>query len=218
MSRPVAILFDWDNTLVDSWACIQQAMNATLTAMGHPVWDLDETKRRVALSMKDSFPTLFGARWPQARDIFYDTFASIHLNFLDPLPGAADTLRRLHSADIPLGVISNKAGRFLRKEAESLGWKGYFRHLAGAGDAAADKPSDLPVRQALDAIGVAADHNVWFIGDAAIDMECASNAGVFPVLVKHDAWREGEFDRHPPARHFQSWSAFGLYLDEILVP
>ena len=30
LSKPRAIVFDWDNTLVDSWPCIHTAMNATL--------------------------------------------------------------------------------------------------------------------------------------------------------------------------------------------
>lgn len=215
---PRAVLFDWDNTLVDSWGSIQTAMNATLTAMGHETWDLAETKRRVALSMRDAFPAMFGERWPEARDIFYASFASIHLDRLEPLPGAAEILRRLQNAGIPLAVISNKSGKFIRKEVEFLGWNGFFQHLNGAGDSSADKPSDAPVRDALAAMGVTVDYNVWLIGDASVDMECASNAGIQPLLVKHDPWRGGEFDRHPPARHFQSWGAFGRYLDEILVP
>jgi phosphoglycolate phosphatase len=218
MTHPTAVLFDWDNTLVDSWECIRQAMNATLEPMGHPLWDLEETKARVARSLRDAFPEMFGERWKEARDIFYARFAAIHLDYLAPLPGAPDILQRLSDANIPLGVISNKSGPFIRKEVAHLGWNGFFRHLSGAGDSAADKPAPAPVADALQAIGVKADCNVWFIGDAAVDMECAANAGVKALLVKHDSWRDGEFDHHPPERAFQSWSAFGRYLDEILIP
>jgi phosphoglycolate phosphatase len=218
MSRPNAVLFDWDNTLVDSALCIFQAVNATLAAMGQRTWDHAEARERIARSLRDSFPDLFGDRWQEAKRIYYEAFESTHLEMLKPLPGAADILGRLHAAGVPLAVISNKTGRFIRKEVEFLGWDTYFIYLNGAGDSAADKPAAAPVEDALRAIGVAADHNVWFIGDAPVDMECAVNAGVQPVLVRHDSWRDGEFDRHPPARHFQSWSAFALYLDEILVP
>ena len=31
---PQAALFDWDNTLVDTWPVIHEAMNTTLSAMG----------------------------------------------------------------------------------------------------------------------------------------------------------------------------------------
>jgi len=218
MSPPTAVLFDWDNTLIDSWECIRQAMNSTLEVMGHPLWDLEETKSRVAHSMRDAFPALFGERWKEAGQIFTDSYAAIHLDYLAPLPGAPDILERLSAAGVPLAVISNKRGNFIRQEVAHLGWDGFFRHLSGAGDSAADKPAPAPVEDALKSIGVPADYNVWFIGDAAVDMECAVNAGVKPLLVKHDSWRDGEFDRHPPERTFQSWSAFSRYLDEILVP
>ena len=33
LKRPRAILFDWDNTLVDSWATIHEALNVVMTAM-----------------------------------------------------------------------------------------------------------------------------------------------------------------------------------------
>ena len=106
----------------------------------------------------------------------------------------------------------------MRREADHLGWTPYFRGLVGAGDAASDKPSDLPVHLALRSIGVTADDDVWFIGDAAVDMQCAVNAGIRPVLVRHDSWRDEEFADHPPRHLFASWSAFARFLDEILVP
>jgi phosphoglycolate phosphatase len=218
MSPPAAILFDWDNTLVDSWHSIHGALARTLESMGHEPWDLAETKRRVALSLRDSFPALFGERWEEARQIYYDSFAEIHLAHLKPLPGAPDILERLNKAGIPMGIVSNKSGGFLRKEVAHLGWSSHFRHLIGAGDAKADKPSDLPVRMALEVIGVPADANVWFIGDAPVDMECAANAGIRGLVVRHDEELDEGFIARPPERIFKSWSAFGSFLNEIPVP
>src|SRR5262249_46531931 len=152
-----------------------------------------------------------------ARDVFYRGFEAVHVDLLKPLPGAVETLRRLRAAGIPLGVVSNKTGHYLRHEAEFLGWTGYFHHLIGAGDAASDKPSSEPVKLVLDVIGVPADPDVWFVGDAAIDMECAANAGISGVLVKHDEWLDGQALRHAALRQFQSWEAFAAFLDEILV-
>ena len=36
LTPPKAVLFDWDNTLVDTWPCIGRATNITLETMGHP--------------------------------------------------------------------------------------------------------------------------------------------------------------------------------------
>ena len=146
---PRAILFDWDDTLVDNWAAIGDALNAAFGAMGREPWTHSETRRRARKSLRDSFPEMFGELWEEARDIFYESFAANHLGTLSERPGASVMLEALHGAGLFMAVISNKRGDFLRREAEHLGWNGYFGNLVGAGDAAADKPDAAPVIMAL---------------------------------------------------------------------
>src|SRR5262249_49332659 len=121
LARPKAILFDWDNTLVDSWATIHEALNVVMSAMGKPLWSLQETKERVRLSLRESFPLHFGSRWEEARRIYLDVFRAIHLERLRPLPGCDELLRGLADEGIYLGVVSNKTGSLLRREAEQIG-------------------------------------------------------------------------------------------------
>ena len=49
----------------------------------------------------------------------------------------------------PQGVVSNKAGAFLRREVTYLGWNRFFGPVVGAGDAVADKPAPAPLLLAL---------------------------------------------------------------------
>ena len=62
--RPAALLFDWDNTLADTWPAIHHALAVTFRAMDREPWTLEETRARVRASARDSFPALFGSRWP----------------------------------------------------------------------------------------------------------------------------------------------------------
>lgn len=218
LPRPRAVIFDWDNTLIDSWECIRAATNATLTHMGHPEWSMEETRRRVAKSLRDSFPELFGERWEEARDHFYATFRSIHLDFLNPLPCAEALLGELAAQDVWLAVVSNKNGAFLRKEAERLGWGRYFQRLVGATDAPEDKPSAAPVLMALEGSGIGPGGDVWFVGDSPIDMHCAVNAGCTPVLVRAEPPQPGEFDAHPPRRHLPGCGELAALVRELSVP
>ena len=183
LTRPRAVLFDWDNTLVDNWATITEAFNTTLTAMGHRPWTIEETRARVRASLRDSFPKLFGERWEEAKRIYIDTFARRHLQTLKPLQEAEAMLRELARRSLWLGVVSNKTGTFLRKEVEHLGWVKYFRSVVGAGDAAQDKPAPDPVHLALAESGIVAGPEVWFVGDTEMDMACAWAAGCVPVLL-----------------------------------
>lgn len=183
LPRPRAVLFDWDNTLVDNWATIAEAFNTTLVAMGHEPWTIEETRSRVRASLRDSFPKLFGERWPEAKRIYVDAFASRHLQTLRPMPYAEQLLRELNERGLWLGIVSNKTGSFLRKEVEHLGWQRLLRKVVGAGDAPNDKPAPDPVHLALVGSGVPAGPEVWFVGDTEMDMECAHLSGCVPVLL-----------------------------------
>jgi phosphoglycolate phosphatase len=209
-ARPRALLFDWDNTLVDSWETIHAALVVTFTAMGREPWTLQETKLRVARSLRDSFPALFGERWPEAQKLYLDTFTAIHLERLKPMAGSGEMLPAL-AGDFALGVVSNKTGRVLRREAEHLGWTGHFRRLVGAGDAALDKPHAAPVLLALEGSGIACGE-AWYVGDTALDMECARNAGCLGVLIGARALEDESFARFPPDLHFADCHAFQRHL------
>jgi len=197
LTRPRAILFDWDNTLVDSWATIHEALNVVMAAMDKPRWSLQETKERVRLSLRESFPLHFGDRWEEARQIYLDTFRAIHLERLSPLPGRGKLLRDLFQEGIFLGVVSNKTGSLLRREAERIGWSTLFGSVVGAGDAAVDKPDAAPVTLALGPSSIVASETVWFVGDTGVDMECAQNSGCVPVLLGSSV-TEQEFSRCAP--------------------
>jgi phosphoglycolate phosphatase len=197
LPRPRAILFDWDNTLVDSWATIHYALNVVMAAMEKPLWSLEETKLRVRLSLRESFPLHFGDRWEEARQIYLDAFRAIHLEQLRALPGRGDLLQKLAKAGFFLGVVSNKTGTLLRREAERIGWTALFGSVVGAGDAALDKPDPAPVMLALEPSGVTVAEGVWFVGDTGVDILCARNSGCVPVLLGDGLLEEGSF-RHEP--------------------
>ncbi len=198
LAQPRAILFDWDNTLVDVWPTIHEALNAALTAMGQAPWSLAETLQRVRRSLRESFPILFGERWTEAREIFYATYNRHHLAMLKPLPEAAATLSRFASGGMLLGVVSNKTGAILRREAAHLGWDRYFAALVGAGDARSDKPAPDPIHLALEKSGFLIDKSIWYVGDTALDMECARAAGCTAILVGNTPGDPAAIDIHKP--------------------
>ncbi len=210
--KPCAILFDWDNTLVDSWPTILDALNTTFEAFGMAPWNMDEARIRVRKSMRDSFPDLFGDKWKDAGEIFYERYAATHLKKLQPLAGAEEMLEFLTDAGIHLGVVSNKKGDFLRLEANHLGWDRFFGALVGALDAGKDKPDPEVVDLALADTGIERGPDVWLAGDADIDLECAHNAKCLPILIREQAPGPGDLQSHPPARHFRDCDALCKFI------
>lgn len=199
LPAPAAVLFDWDNTLVDNWAAIARALNAARGAFGHSELGEAAVRGLVRHSMRNSFPAMFGEAWTEARDIFYGSFRANHLQMLKPLPGAAEMLRRLNGLGLYVGIVSNKNGDYLRKEIGHLAWSGHFRRAVGAGDAVEDKPAVAAVDLALSGSGIGRSDAVWFVGDAAVDMECAIRAGCTPVLRATGDEPEEAFRDWPPA-------------------
>ena len=95
MLAPQAILFDWDNTLIDGWAAIEAGLNSAFAAFGKPAWTREQVLANVRKSLRDSFPEHFGAQWERARDIFYEAVRGSHLQVIRPLPATIGMLDRL---------------------------------------------------------------------------------------------------------------------------
>jgi len=209
--RPRAILFDWDNTLVDSWPVIGEALNTTLIAFGHAPWTPEEVRNRVRKSMRESFPALFGDQWQDAADVFYARYGAIHAELIEPIAGIDDMLAELTELGIYLAVVSNKTGSYLRLEADHLDWTRYFGLIIGSMDAKKDKPAKDPVLLAMQDGPKLGDpwspEDIWFVGDTDIDMECAINANCLPVLLRQHEPEVGEFERFTPVLQFRDGQA-----------
>ena len=215
LEKPRAILFDWDNTLVDTWDIIEDALNTTMRAFGLPRWSGAEVRTRVRKSLRDSFPGLFGDNWEKAGEVFYERYQAIHAEKLTAVSGAREMLGDLASLGIYLGVVSNKRNDFLRTEIDHLGWAHLFGGVVGATDAVRDKPAPEPVHLALQSSGLVPGAYVWLAGDADIDMECAVNSGCTPVLVRGHEPAPGEFGPHAPAWHFTDCQALSKFIRNL---
>ncbi len=216
LPRPRAILFDWDNTLVDTWRTIHHALGVTFEHMGKTPWTLEEVRQKVRASARDAFPAIFGAGAEEATKVFFATYERDHLAKLCPLPGAAELLSGLAEQDLMLGVVSNKVGRLLRKEAAHLGWDRHFQGLVGANDAIADKPSAEPVKLALAGQGLQPGRDIWFVGDTDIDMRCAEQAGCSRILLRPNPPQQGEFAGHEPQVFLAACEELGALVTEKL--
>lgn len=197
---PKAVLFDWDNTLVDTWPVITEALGVTRAAYGLEVWTLEQARVRSARSLRESFPEWFGDKWEEARDLYYKHFAAHHCERLATKAGAEDLLRFLQERGVSLFVVSNKTGKYLREEIDYLDWGDFFQKIVGANEASRDKPAPACVEKALEGSGLSPDSDaVWLVGDTVLDMECAIRSSCVPVLL-HDL----DLARRLGLRHFFS--------------
>lgn len=216
LPRPRAILFDWDNTLVNTWPLIHAALNMTLRHMEHPEWSYDRVRDEVKQSMRDSFPAMFGDRWEEAAKMYQTSYRNIHLEQLVPLPGAVEMLTSIPRDRVFVGLVSNKQGPTLRKELAHLGWEPHVDVAVGATDAARDKPYPDPVMLALKDSGIEPGPNVWFVGDTGIDLEVAQATGCTPVLYGEFITDGKTHDGFPFAAHARDHAALAALIQDSL--
>jgi phosphoglycolate phosphatase len=182
---PSAILFDWDNTLVDTFPMIFEAHNEVRRALGHTLWTEDDARRNIRLAMKDIFPKWYGDRARDAEKIYLDHVRANHLSMMTIIDGTADLMDHIKGRNIPMGVVSNKRGEFLRKEVTQAGWDHYFKVIVGADEInGPGKPAPDGILQALGALGIK-PAGTWYVGDTEIDIQAAHGAGAVSVFVEN---------------------------------
>lgn len=204
---PKAVIFDWDSTLAENWGAIGRSINSTLSEFNQPTWGEAELRHRAKGSARDTFPILFGGEWEAALAFFYAKFEEFHVAEVKALPGAAEMLEAMHLQGVPVSLVSNKTGKFLRAEVSALGWNDWFLNVIGAADAERDKPAPDPVYLALAGAKTDAGPDVWFVGDAVPDLECAHHASCVPILMQGGSITAKELEQWPPQAVFPSCRA-----------
>lgn len=190
---PQAVIFDWDNTLVENWQTLTDSVNAALVAFDLPLWTTDHMIENSRYSMRDSFPSIFGSDWHRARDIFYGHFREHHLRGLKKLRYAEELLQFLQHHGVKLMICSNKNGDLLRREVRHLGWSHYFSSILGATDAEKDKPDPAPVQLIFKQNNLKDYETVWFVGDTVSDMVCGAKSGCMTVGIGKGSLEHPDF-------------------------
>ena len=197
-SPPKAIIFDWDNTLVNNWDPIFIAYKKTLKSLRRKKQSREETLKNAKYSLRETFPRIFKNDWKKAKKIFYYEFKKIHLQKIKPLPNAEKILKIIKEKRIVCGIISNKEGNLLRKEINKLGWnKKYFKVLVGANEAKRDKPSKYPLLLALNKISLKPNKNIWYVGDNDIDVEFAKKNNCSSIFIENKMFKKKDLKQMP---------------------
>ena len=194
---PKAILFDWDNTLVNNWEPIFIAYKETLKKLGLKKKSRSEIIKNAKYSLRETFPRVFKNDWKKAKKIFYVVFKKIHLQKIKPIPKVEKILKIIKEKKITCGVISNKDGNVLRKEINKLGWKKYFKILVGANEAKKDKPSKYPLLLALNKISLKPNRNIWYVGDNEIDVEFAKKNKCSSIFIENKMFKKKNLKQKP---------------------
>lgn len=194
-----ALIFDLDGTLIDSKLDLALAVNATLERMGRTPL----THERIYGYVGDGAPMLVkralgdGATELEAEAglaYFLSYYRGHMLDNTVTYPGVREGLELLRSH--PMAVLTNKPVRFSQAILDGLGIAGYFRYVYGGNSFQTKKPDPEGVNVLLRDLAIK-PREAMIVGDSAVDVKTARNAGTWACGVTYGLGAEG-LRTHPP--------------------
>ena len=178
-----AVLFDLDGTLTDTLVDIADAMNRALRLHGLPEWPLeayrylvgDGAKKLAERAVRDRQELALSVQ--RAYQAYYETHTLVKTR---PYDGVPELLRTLQEMGLKLAVFSNKP------DADTKGVVAHFfpeirwAAVRGQVEGVPVKPDPTGALAVARAMDVPPDE-VLYLGDTSTDMQCALNAGMYPV-------------------------------------
>lgn len=166
------ILWDWDNTLVDTFGAIFAAQNIMRQTFGLAPWTKEEAAAATNKSGQNLIKDIFGEeKAPQAREVYLSSYAK-SASQISLKPNAVSVLEKAKANEYINVLASNKAGSILRNEAHTLNVDSYFDRIIGAEDTPNDKPSKLFTDAAINGFNPT---QIISIGDGKSDIQMGHN-------------------------------------------
>ena len=189
-------IFDWDGTLVDSFAIINEALNAARSSFGLEAWSKEKLEHYLGLNSKVNFVDMFSSNAEKAKDIYYSSYVTLAKKHIKSLDGREELLNSLKDGGFTIGVISAKQDHILKDEIIGLNWQEIISTSVGSSRAKEDKPSAETYKTLIADLNLdSADvEDLYYIGDAPIDAIMASNINAKGLLVSGQTHSRDELE------------------------
>lgn len=174
-----AVLFDWDGTLLNSYAADARAYLAMFRALGIR-WTIRDVDRHYSPNWHLIYKAarIPRADWVRADRLWEQAYRKERPKLL---PGARAVLRRL-KREFLLGLVTSGNRRRVRRQLRAFRLNGHFSACVCCEDAPRRKPHPAPLLMAMQQLRIP-PRDCIYIGDSAEDIHMARRAGVHVVGV-----------------------------------
>jgi N-acetyl-D-muramate 6-phosphate phosphatase len=188
-TRPLAVLFDLDGTLIDSAPDLAGACNEMRAERGLPPLPYEQLRRMVGSGARGMVGTSFGLvpgddGYLALRDEFLARYEARMTHETRVFAEMEPVLAWLRREALPWGIVTNKATRFAAPLVESLGLAGTAAVLVCGDTVAHSKPHPAPLLEAARRLAMAAADCVY-VGDDRRDVEAGRAAAMATIVA---AW------------------------------
>lgn len=217
VTRPRALLFDFDFTLAESSAGAIECVNHALVHLGLPAAEKEAIRRSVAYPLPEILARLTGIEDEHAAVLFAQAFIrradEVMASLVTLFPGVIETLAQLRSAGYRLAIVSTKYRYRIETILAHHGAHGLVDVIVGGEDVREHKPSPEPLLRALAKLQMTAADALYF-GDHPVDAEAAAAAEVPFVAVLSGPSQLTEFTGWPRAGVMSSVTEIPRILSE----
>jgi pyrophosphatase PpaX len=183
-TRPAALLFDLDGTLVDSIELIRSSFRHACTTVQRREIQEDEWLSGVGTPLRTQI--LGFARDEAEADALIAAYRAYQLEHHDRLlveyAGVREALAALRREGHPMAVVTSKADALATRALHAMRLFEFMDVVIGCDSCSRHKPDPEPVRVALERLG-ARPREAVFVGDSPHDMAAGNAAGVTTVGV-----------------------------------
>src|SRR5580692_7432171 len=173
------VLFDWDGTLIDSYAADSSAYLAMFRELGIP-WGLEELAQHYSPNWYRVYRAakLPRARWDDADRAWRTQYAKHSPRLISGALQVLERPGRVHH----VGLVTSGDRDRVTRQLRAFRLTRMFGARVCSGDTAQKKPHPAPLRLALERLSLGPSSCVY-VGDSPEDLEMAKRAGVRAIAV-----------------------------------
>lgn len=183
-TRPIAVLFDLDGTLIDSIGLLLASARHAFEGFNGRAPTEQEWVAGIGTPLATQLKA-FCESDEELRVVTqrYRTFQrAAHDRLTTVFPGTLEVLATLAAAGHPMGIVTSKSNEMMHRALDLTGMAPYMSTTIGADSCATHKPDPFPVRMALSELGYQADEAA-FIGDSPHDINAGNSASVVSIAA-----------------------------------
>lgn len=214
-SRPYAVLFDLDGTLVDSIALLLASMRHTFHGRTRQPSDAEWIEGIGTPLPKQLTPYVESDEDRERLVNRYRTFQmENHDKLMARYEGVIDTLALLYQRGHPMAIVTSKGNAMMDRGLKFIGADDYIEVAIGYDSVHIHKPDPYPVKAALEKLEYTPAEAV-FVGDSPHDVNSGNAAGVITIAALWGFFTRSQLEPHNPTYFLDNIKELPALLDKI---